>query len=81
MKCCKEHLVITIQCQLTWMFLTTCCKKETTFPELHQFCFSSLLDSKNKALAAASYYISQKPAMYEQEETKYDREIPPETGL
>lgn len=58
-----------------------CCKKETTFPELHEFCFSSLLDSKNKALTAASYYISQKPAMYEQEETKYDREIPPETGL
>lgn len=73
--------MIIIQCQLTRIFLTMCCKKETTFLEVHQFCFSSLLDRKNKALTAASYYISQKPAMYEQEETKYDREIPPETGL
>lgn len=61
MKCCREHLVIIIQCQLTQIFLTTCCRKDTTtFPELHQFSFSFPLYRKNKALTA-SYYKSQKP--------------------
>jgi len=61
MKCRKEHLVIIIQCQLTQIFLTTCCSKETTtFPELHQFSFSFPSYRKSKALTA-SYYKSQNP--------------------
>lgn len=73
MKCCKEHLVIIIQCQLTQIFLTTCCRTETTTsPELHQVSYFSPLVGRIKLLLPIITEVKT-PTTYKKGETKYDK--------
>lgn len=73
MKCCKDHLVIIIQCQLTQIFLTVCCGKETTtFSEFHQFSFPPPPIERIKLLLPHITKVKT-PTVYEKGETKYDK--------